>query len=135
VYLGGPTGLASESSYAWENVAENFGVSVASAGDVNGDGYADVVVGTRNGGGDGHAFVYLGGATGVGGEPSWTLSDGVYGSFFGGSVASAGDVNGDGYADVLVGTRSRGVERLCLLRKPKWPRRGPWHQNDRACSG
>ncbi|MEI8259095.1 MAG: VCBS repeat-containing protein, partial [Deltaproteobacteria bacterium] len=64
------------------------------AGDVNGDGYGDVILG-----GDG-AFVYLGGA----GGPSTTRVElaGPAGAAFGGGVAGLGDVDGDGYGDVAV---------------------------------
>jgi hypothetical protein len=77
----------------------SFGWSVASAGDVNGDGYADLVVGAplQNLGAmeEGNAFVYLGGPAGLPSTPSTTLdnpANQAYG-FFGFSVASAGDVN------------------------------------------
>jgi hypothetical protein len=77
--------------------------------DVNGDGYADLIVGapsqdnpeTR----EGQAYVYFGSATGPSVTPDVTLDnplDQASGSF-GRSVASAGDVNGDGYADLIVG--------------------------------
>jgi hypothetical protein len=53
-----------------------FGVSVASAGDVNGDGYADAMVGAYlhdDGQADeGRAFVYLGSAAGLGAAAAWT---------------------------------------------------------------
>jgi hypothetical protein len=83
---------------------DNFGNCVAGAGDVNGDGYSDVIVGARGtGGGAGSAFVYYGGAT-------VTYAGGLAGVVaddrFGYSVSSAGDVNGDGYGDVIVGARS-----------------------------
>ncbi|HXB42907.1 MAG TPA: VCBS repeat-containing protein, partial [Puia sp.] len=74
----------------------NFGWSAASAGDVNGDGYSDVVVGDASG----HAYIYLGSASGLSSSIATTLSGGVN---FGTSVASAGDVNGDGFSDVIVG--------------------------------
>jgi len=85
---------------------DNFGFSVASAGDVNGDGFGDVIVGAWSndtGGTDaGRAYVYYGGyfpdAT-----PDLTLTGVAANDFFGYSVASAGDVNGDGFADVIVG--------------------------------
>jgi hypothetical protein len=118
VFLGGPSGVANGSpatAYAKLEVdqAQAFlgFASVASAGDVNGDGYADVIVGApRWDGGDtneGLALVYLGGAQGiVSGNPA-TAAAAIQSNFASGnlarSVASAGDVNGDGYSDVIVG--------------------------------
>jgi hypothetical protein len=84
-----------------------FGYSVASAGDVNGDGYDDVVVGARAAGDgqvyEGRAYLYLGSVAGLGAAPAWTAESDQADAYFGNSVAAAGDVNGDGYADVLVG--------------------------------
>jgi len=80
---------------------------VATAGDVNGDGYADVIVGARdynNGQADeGGAFVYLGSASGLSTSPAWVVESNQANALLGGTVASAGDVNGDGYDDVIVG--------------------------------
>jgi hypothetical protein len=75
-----------------------FGSSVSSAGDVNGDGYTDAVVGAFM---NGRAYVYLGSAAGLATTPATTLV-GMTADEFGSDVASAGDVNGDGYGDVLV---------------------------------
>ena len=78
-----------------------FGISVSDAGDVNGDGYSDLIVGAYGySSNTGRAYIYYGGismdnvADVILTGPS-TLS-------FGYSVSSAGDVNGDGYADVIV---------------------------------
>ena len=87
VYLPPPTG------------SMRFGSSVASAGDVNGDGYSDIVVGDKA---VAKAYVFLGSATGPATTPATTLT-GIAATNFGGSVASAGDVNADGYADVVIG--------------------------------
>jgi hypothetical protein len=111
LYLGSPTGLALTAAWTAEtNQAEAlFGVRVASAGDVNGDGYSDVVVGAKgfdNGQADeGRAFLYFGSASGLSLNPGWTAESNQVGAEFGVSVASAGDVNGDGYSDVVVGAR------------------------------
>ncbi len=105
IYMGSATGIANnapaDTLYA-PNPSSGFGISVASAGDVNGDGYSDVIVGTLGGGG-GFAYVYKGSATGIANKatPDYSLT-GVGGDF-GVSVSSAGDVNGDGYSDVIVG--------------------------------
>ncbi len=77
-----------------------FGEAVASAGDVNGDGFVDLAV--ASGSRPGAVTVYLGGPAGPGGSGT-TLSPGHVRSGFGATIASAGDVNGDGYADLLVG--------------------------------
>jgi hypothetical protein len=77
-----------------------FGTSVASAGDVNGDGFADVIIGSPSQNG-GAAYVYAGGPGGLGTVLS-TVQGPATGHDFGHGVSSAGDVNGDGYADVLV---------------------------------
>ncbi len=119
VFHGGPGGLGSSPTELPVTVIESptllsrFGESVAGAGDVNGDGYADVIVGAaRYDGGqydEGAAFVYLGGPTGIpDGNPTTAdtfLGCDQAGVEFGISVSSAGDVNGDGYADVIAGSR------------------------------
>jgi hypothetical protein len=90
-----------------------LGSSVSGAGDVNGDGYADVIVGAAHYDAgetyEGFAFVFLGSAAGIAdGSPATAAaqleSDQVMAEL-GYSVAGAGDVNGDGYADVIVGAR------------------------------
>jgi hypothetical protein len=80
---------------------------VSTAGDVNGDGYADVVIRARwydNGQVDeGQTYVYHGSASGLSATANWTAESDQVGAYFGVSVSTAGDVNGDGYADVIVG--------------------------------
>lgn len=78
-----------------------FGIWVSGVGDVNGDGLSDVVVGAPQGGsGPGHAYVYFGGS---GDAPDLVLTGEAPVDRFGGEVSSAGDINGDGYPDILVG--------------------------------
>ncbi len=107
IYLGGVT-PSTIPFVTMTGMAANdqFGVSVAGAGDVNGDGYADVIVGARlnslNGSSAGAAFIYFGGPA-MSGAPDVILLGEAADDWFGNSVAGAGDVNGDGFDDVVVG--------------------------------
>ena len=81
----------------------SFGYSVSSAGDVNGDGYSDVIVGAINySSSTGRAYIFFGGAS-MNNIADVTMTGEAIGVYFGNSVSSAGDVNGDGYSDVIVG--------------------------------
>jgi len=83
-----------------------FGMSLASAGDVNGDGFGDVIIGDQgydHGQVDeGVAWVYLGTADGLSPSPAWKAESDQADAAFGLRVAGAGDVDGDGFDDVLV---------------------------------
>ncbi|HEV2747846.1 MAG TPA: hypothetical protein VGW34_11180 [Allosphingosinicella sp.] len=99
------------------------GSSVSSAGDVNGDGLDDMIVGARYGGGGGgaagEAYVIFGRTSGFGtADPAGrkvvdltglsadlgvVIQGDAGGDEAGSSVSSAGDVNGDGFADLIVG--------------------------------
>lgn len=85
-----------------------FGVSVAGAGDVNGDGYADVLVGSSGFDGaatnTGAALLYFGGAGAFNTTVDANLQSANGGVRFGSSVAGVGDVNGDGFADIVIGS-------------------------------
>jgi hypothetical protein len=71
---------------------------------VNGDGYSDVVVGAYlYASYTGKAYLYRGGASGLSASASWSAVGEATSNVFGYSVATAGDVNGDGYSDVVVG--------------------------------
>jgi len=86
-----------------EAAGNNFGISVAEAGDVNGDGYSDVIVGAYGYSSyTGRSYIYFGGA-GMDNTADVTMTGEAAGNNFGISVAEAGDVNGDGYSDVIVG--------------------------------
>src|SRR5262249_25754882 len=103
IFLGDPNGITAADPFtAWTVLRGGahdveLGEKVASAGDVNGDGYGDVIVLT-----DISALIFLGGPDGIrDGTPAF--ADTVISSV-GNRVdaASAGDVNGDGYSDVIV---------------------------------
>ncbi|PXW89874.1 FG-GAP repeat protein [Nitrosomonas sp. Nm84] len=92
------------------------GYSVSSAGDVNGDGFADMIIGAKsagpNGYGSGSSYVVFGKATRFDAQIDLSSLDGSNGfrldgvasnDSLGSSVSSAGDINGDGFDDVIVG--------------------------------
>lgn len=111
LYYGSNTGLSLTSGWTMEGDQTNawFGFAVNAAGDVNGDGYSDILIGARNASygetQEGRAFLYYGTPTGLSPTVSWATESNQANAFFGHSVASAGDVNGDGYADILISAR------------------------------
>jgi FG-GAP repeat/FG-GAP-like repeat len=111
VYHGSPTGLSTTPAWTAENnqAESRFGSGVATAGDVNGDGFSDVIVGADQHdnvqANEGRAYVYHGSAAGLAAAPAWTAEPNQAGASFGSVVAPAGDVNGDGFSDVIVGAR------------------------------
>ena len=109
IYHGSDAGIIDIAATLLESNQEKayFGWSVSGAGDVNGDGYDDVIVGSLwydNGESDeGMAFVYHGSITGISTSVRTQLEANQDYAEFGNSVSDAGDVNGDGYDDVIVG--------------------------------
>ena len=80
-----------------------FGSSVSSAGDINGDGYSDVIVGAYSyNSGAGRAYLFFGG-TFMTNIADITMTAEVDNNNLGISVSSAGDFNGDGYSDIIAG--------------------------------
>jgi hypothetical protein len=158
IYLGSSSGMSPVP--AWTRYGRQrgagFGTVVASAGDVNGDGYEDVLVGAsgfdklvgakqqfvgslegheRYATDEGRVQLFLGSAAGLANLPQRTLTGIELGERFGSAVAGAGDVDGDGFGDVLVGAtgKSGGLGGIFLFRGtasgigplPSWIELGP----------
>ena len=109
LYLGSRTGLGAEPAariMGWQPHA-NFGGAITGIGDVNGDGYGDVAIGATNYTHripyEGAVFVYLGGRSGLAARPAWAVYGGARDAWLGNLMTRAGDVNHDGFDDLLVG--------------------------------
>lgn len=90
-------------SFVGEYAGDRFGEAVSSAGDVNADGYDDIIIGAvradQAGSEAGGAYVY----SGIDGTLIFEFAGQDPLDQFGNSVGSAGDVNSDGFDDVIVG--------------------------------
>lgn len=119
LFLGTASGLSQAPAQVMNGgeMARSFGDSLASAGDLNGDGLGDIVIGAPTSQPMGRvtagaAFIFHGNRVGFSVTPTTTLEGIMNGDKFGASITCAGDTNGDGYADVLIGTRGISTAQL-----------------------
>jgi len=117
VLMGGPEGIAtrnlseSDARFDGDSSGDNAGISVSDAGDFNGDGYDDALVGAYNqstaGFSAGAAYVVHGSAEGFAtiglGEADLRLLGDTSQHHTGEATAGAGDLDGDGYPELLIG--------------------------------
>ena len=109
------SGRTDEDLWTVEDDSMSFGAAVAALGDIDGDGCSDVAIGVppMHLGPSGRGrVVVLSGRTG---EPLYEVVADRGGVWFGGAVANAGDTNGDGTDDLLVGGNFRGAAGLVGL--------------------
>jgi hypothetical protein len=101
-----------DASFIGENAFDKTGIEVARAGDVNGDGLNDILIGSYNNseGGEnaGKAYLIFGKRSGWQMDVNISNADASFigeeiDDYAGWSVAGAGDVNGDGFDDILIG--------------------------------
>ena len=99
-----------------EEALDRFGISVSGAGDINDDGIDDLIIGAEaaspNGGRSGRSYVLLGSSSGfdspimmagVNGLDGFVVNGEQLGDEAGAAVSAAGDINGDGINDLIIG--------------------------------
>ncbi|MCC6475810.1 FG-GAP repeat protein [bacterium] len=114
LYLGGSDFGASPSVLTVNEAKDSFGRSITMAHDINGDEFADLVVGAphsaKAGATSGRAYVWFGNAEGKPSSiPNLEIRLGTLNDLFGSSVAT-GDITGDGQADLVIGSPHYGTE-------------------------
>ena len=106
LYFGSPTGPGLTPAWTGDTDQSGAVLFANGVGDVNGDGFDDIALGSRQYDSgqtnEGKVFLYLGSSSGPAALPFWTAEGDQASGEFGFLSTSAGDVNGDGYGDVLI---------------------------------
>ena len=107
IYLGGPRGLEEVPAWLWDGEAkgDRFGHAVTGAGDLNGDGWPDFAVGAPfavSGDSRGRVYIFYGTPSMADLKVGKTLQGQMLRSYFGLAIRLAGDVNNDGFSDLLI---------------------------------
>ena len=120
-----PAGVFVEPAISPKSPVDSFGSALMAVGDVNRDGFADLVVGAPNAGicggsrdaklpplGGGRVYLFLGARTGFGAAPAAFVDGERTGGRLGVGFRGAGDVDGDGYPEIVVDAGGRG-RQIC----------------------
>ncbi|MFB6257527.1 MAG: FG-GAP-like repeat-containing protein [Flavobacteriales bacterium] len=114
LFRGDPSGLEDTASSVFYGEQDHayFGWSVSNAGDVNDDGFDDVIIGAYEQDSSysdaGRAYLFRGSSSGLSDTAVWVEGVHEANAWFGASVSYAGDLNGDGFDDVVVGCPKKG---------------------------
>ncbi len=113
LHPGGPQGLGTTSTALFVAGNQGFGSAVSDAGDINADGFDDIIIGAPNynapgAAGAGAVYIFTGSGNYVSDNPTSYVTSGIGGAHLGNSLDNAGDINGDGYSDIVVGASAFG---------------------------
>lgn len=116
LYFGGPlVDNVPDIIFSGLSGLEEWGNSIAFAGDLNNDGFDDLIIGDPgNESTKGQAFIYFGNDS-LENTADLTLDNGEMPNLFGYSVTGIGDHNGDGFDDVIVGDIGSSYSGKALL--------------------
>ncbi|MBK8381217.1 MAG: VCBS repeat-containing protein [Ignavibacteria bacterium] len=99
LFLGSAEGFSQSPDWSKSNC---YGESGSGGGDINGDGYDDLIIGDGRCS-PGNVYIHFGSVIGISNDPGWTIYGSDPAARFGSSVSNAGDINADGFSDIIIG--------------------------------